>query len=153
MTVAVPRKGHTVSRMGHVVVRDTEENPPTVHRDYWNAPAFAPDIAPIDTFAYPDIEDAPVLTALLPDTAVAGDPTDIDMIVQGTGFTPKSVIVFGGLDEPTTFNSDTEVTTGVKPSLFVNPDVVQVGVRNGSAASNALDFTFTDAGTRSKAKK
>jgi hypothetical protein len=87
----------------------------------------------------------PTVTALTPDTAVAGEGPQVTMIVEGTGFHPKSVIMFGGNDEPTTFISSTKLSTGVKPSLFV-PDAVPVAVRNaGFPASNEMPFTFTDA--------
>ena len=88
----------------------------------------------------------PSITSLTPDTAVCGDVKDITMVVEGTGFHPKSVIVFGEHDEPTKFISATQVSTGVKPSLFVEPDAVPVTVRNaGFAPSNEMPFTFTDA--------
>ena len=87
---------------------------------------------------------APDLESLDPDEADAGDATDIVMHVHGTGFTEQSVIYFNGLQEPTTFVSETEVTTGVKPSLFVVPAVCPVTVRNGSYESDALEFEFLD---------
>jgi len=87
----------------------------------------------------PDLE-----RSLDPDEADAGDATDIVMHVHGTGFTEQSVIYFNGLQEPTTFVSETEVTTGVKPSLFVVPAVCPVTVRNGEHESDALEFEFLD---------
>jgi hypothetical protein len=87
---------------------------------------------------------APDLESLDPDEADAGDATDIVMHVHGTGFTEQSVIYFNGLQEPTTFVSETEVTTGVKPSLFVVPAVCPVTVRNGEHESDALEFEFLD---------
>jgi hypothetical protein len=79
---------------------------------------------------------------LSPSTAVTGDP-DLEMIVTGTGFTPNSVIVFNGYDEPTDFYSDTSVGTGVKPSIF-GPGPLPVAVRDQAGTSNSLDFTFTE---------
>jgi len=103
---------------------------------------------PVDPGApVPDV--APAISTLSPATAVAGDATDITMIVTGTGYMPNSIIQFGGLDEPTVMVSDTELSTIVKPSLFV-PDDVPVAVRNGNAISNELTFTFTAASQRSK---
>jgi hypothetical protein len=93
----------------------------------------------------PEPPAAPTVEALTPNTAVSGAAADIDMVVTGTGFTEASVITFNGLDEPTTFISDTEVSTGVKPSLFVVPAVCPVAVRDAGGTSNALDFTFTEA--------
>jgi hypothetical protein len=93
---------------------------------------------------------APTVTSLDPATAVSGDP-DIVMKVVGTNFTADTVIVFGTLDEPTTLISDTEVSTGVKPSLFA-PAAVPVKVRNGPLGSNSLDFTFTETGGAQRRK-
>jgi len=91
-----------------------------------------------------ELDEAPDLDRLEPDEADAGDAEDIVMHVHGTGFTPESVIYFNGLVEPTTFVSETEVTTGVKPSLFVVPAVCPVTVRNGEHESDALEFEFLD---------
>jgi len=84
----------------------------------------------------------PVLTSLSPDTAVSGDP-DFTLSCIGTGFDPSTVIRFGDFDEPTTFVSDTEVTTIVKPSLFA-PATVPVYTHEGSVYSSPIDFTFTE---------
>jgi hypothetical protein len=86
--------------------------------------------------------DPPVLSSLSPDTAVSGDP-DFVLSCTGTGFTPRTVIRFGSQDEPTTLVSETEVTTGVKPSLFA-PAVVPVMVHNGPIRTDPIDFTFTE---------
>ena len=67
------------------------------------------------------------------------------MHVHGTGFTDKSVIHFAGHDEPTSFVSDTEVTTGLKPSLWQEPVVVKCSVKNGTAESEEEEFEFLDA--------
>jgi hypothetical protein len=93
-----------------------------------------------------DIETGPIpapptLTSLSPDTAVSGDP-DFVLSCIGTGFDTSTVIRFGDFDEPTTFVSDTEVTTIVKPSLFA-PATVQVFTHEGPTYSDPLDFTFT----------
>lgn len=95
----------------------------------------------------PDV--AATVTGLSPDTAVAGDAADIEMSVMGEGFTSASVIIFNGLEEPTTFVSAAQLTTGVKPSLFVVPADCPVGVRTGSAMSNEIPFSFTDPAARS----
>jgi hypothetical protein len=85
----------------------------------------------------------PVLSSITPDTAVSGDP-DFVLSCAGTGFRSNSVIMFGNEDEPTTFVSDTEVTTGVKPLLFA-PAVVPVKIRTpGLPDTDPVDFTFTE---------
>jgi hypothetical protein len=101
----------------------------------------------------PEPPAAPTLVSLSPNAAVAGDAADITMRAIGTGFTADSIITFNGLNEPTTFVSETEVTTGVKPSLFVVPAVCPVEVHTGSVVSGPLDFTFTEPVTRSSSSK
>lgn len=88
----------------------------------------------------------PMLTSLSPDTAVSGDP-DVVMSCIGTGFVDASIIVFGTQDEPTTFVSDTEVTTIVRPSLFA-PATVPVTVRTDGVPTDPVDFTFTEPAQR-----
>jgi hypothetical protein len=95
----------------------------------------------------------PTLDSLSPDTAIAGDAADITMSAIGTGFTANSIIVFNGYAEPTTFVSDTELTTGVKPSIFVVPAVCPVEIHTGSLVTAPLDFTFTEPVARSSSKK
>lgn len=87
---------------------------------------------------------APTATSLNPATAVIGDP-DVTLSVTGTGFVDGAVIVFNGGDETTTFVSETEVTTTVRPSTAVVAAAVPVSVRNpDSQVSGELSFTFTD---------
>lgn len=81
------------------------------------------------------------LTSLSPNTAVSGS-ADLVMSCIGTGFTKETVIKFGDYDEPTTFVSATEVTTGVKPSLFA-PAAVPVLVHTATETSEPINFTFT----------
>jgi hypothetical protein len=85
---------------------------------------------------------APTLSSLTPSEAEAGSAAELVLQCQGSNFTGGSVIVFGDYDEPTTFVSDTELTTIVKPALFVNPDTVPVKVRTGALVSDPVDFTF-----------
>jgi hypothetical protein len=90
----------------------------------------------------------PTLTSLDPATAVLGDP-DLTLRCIGTNFTDTSLIHFSDHDEPTTFVSDTELTTGVKPSLGWGAVAVPVTVRQGSFETGPLDFTFTDGAQQS----
>lgn len=95
------------------------------------------------------------IDSLDPEEADVGDP-DLTLHVYGTGFTSDCVIVFNGGDEATTFVSDTELTTGVKPSLVGAPIVVPVHVRRGAEQSDALEFEFLaeeGAATASKTRK
>ena len=88
--------------------------------------------------------DAPIITSLDPDTVVLGAPS-FTVRVLGTGFVEDSVIVWNGSDEPTTFVSETEVTTGVNMDTASAAVSVSVAVRNGEALSNEWFFTFAEA--------
>jgi hypothetical protein len=86
----------------------------------------------------------PTVTSLVPSTVELGEPS-FDIHVMGTNFTPLSVIMFNGVEEPTTFVSPTELTTGVNMPLWQAPAVVPIAVQNGlGIESNSIDFSFTD---------
>lgn len=90
-------------------------------------------------------ETAALLTLALlePTEAVCGDADDVELHVHGSGFTAESVITFNGGDEPTTYVSETELTTIVKPSTATTPGAYPVTVRNGTGPeSEALNFEF-----------
>jgi hypothetical protein len=141
------KEGSVAEITGPAKIVVTSDVPGSVLIDGESVMKPIPDIPPPDPPAPPE---APQLDALSPDTAIAGDATDITMIVNGSGFDAGSVIVFAGQDEPTTLIDDTQVSTVVKPSLFVAADDVPVMVRNGpTAVSNELTFSFTDAASRS----
>jgi len=103
---------------------------------------------------------APTLTGLDPDTAVLGDP-DFTLHCHGSGFTEESVIMFAGQPEPIVFVSESEITTGVKPSLGWGPDTpLPVSVKNADGQqTDDMFFTFTapadnePAATKKAAKK
>jgi len=97
--------------------------------------------------AVPEPPPPPVVTSLTPAQATIGDP-DFTLFIAGEGFTESSVIHFAGHDEPTTLNADGTLSTGVKPSLWGAPVVVQCSVRNGAVSSNVLDFEFVAPVTR-----
>lgn len=101
---------------------------------------------PVGADGNPDLPgDGPVLTALVPDTAAITD-ADFEGHLTGTGFTAESVIVWNDADEPTTFNSDTDLSTLVVPSAVTSPTTVEVYVRNADGSeSNVLTFTWTGA--------
>ena len=96
--------------------------------------------------------ETPTIEALDPDEIEIG-AADTILHVHGTGFTPNSVIHFAGHDEPTSFVSDTEVTTGLKPSLWGEPVVVKCSVKNGPHESEEEEFEFLDADEPPAARK
>jgi len=86
----------------------------------------------------------PTVTSLVPNTAEIGDPA-FTLHVHGTGFKAGDVIVFAGVDEPTTVVSATELTTGVNMPLWVGPDSVPVLVKSSNGVLSApMNFVFTD---------
>jgi hypothetical protein len=89
---------------------------------------------------------APVLASLSPASVALGAP-NFTLHVHGTGFGDGAVIVFADRDEPTTWVSATELTTGVDMSVWQAPDpAVPVVVRGvDGAPSNTLPFAFTAA--------
>jgi hypothetical protein len=88
----------------------------------------------------------PTIVSLNPNTAVIGG-ADIEMHVTGTNFSESSIIYFNNGAEPTTFVSDTDVSTIVRPSTAGVAGAFPVTVGQGSyRASPLLDFTFTDVG-------
>jgi hypothetical protein len=93
---------------------------------------------------------APTLSSLAPTSAPAGG-ADFTLHCIGTGFTPRSVIVFGGVAEQTAQLSPTELTLAVSGHMFPSPDpAVPVLVRTGPPGggdSATLPFAFTPVGT------
>ena len=96
-----------------------------------------------DEWAWVPPPPPPVLTVLDP-ASVALGAASFTLHVRGTGLLDGAVIVFADQDEPTTWVSPTEVTTGVDMDVWLGPDAVPVTVRHpDGAVSNALAFTFT----------
>jgi hypothetical protein len=100
----------------------------------------------------PEPGSEPTLTSLDPNAAVLGDP-DLTLRCIGTNFTETSVIHFSDHDEPTTFVSDTEVTTGVKPSLGWGAVSLPVTIKQGSYETEPLNFTFAEGGAASVSQR
>jgi hypothetical protein len=86
----------------------------------------------------------PVIVSLDPPSAVLGSPS-FTLRVSGTGFTPGSVIMFNGSEEPTTFVSNLEVTTEVDMSTAGVAVAVPVAVLNPDGVlSDPMNFTFLE---------
>jgi hypothetical protein len=85
----------------------------------------------------------PVINTLSPNTIAIGDP-DATLHVFGTGFKSDSKIFFNGIEEPTTFVNAGELSTGINMSVWLDPQVATVTVRNGSVESDPATFTFTE---------
>ena len=89
-------------------------------------------------------ETKPEIEALDPDEIEMG-AADTVLHVHGSGFTEQSVIHFAGHDEPTSFVSESEITTGLKPSLWQEAVVVECTVKNGNQESEPVEFEFLEA--------
>lgn len=86
----------------------------------------------------------PSVTSLTPNSAEIGDPS-FTLHVHGTNFKNTDKIIFAGLEEPTTFVSATELTTGVDMSVWLGPDALPVAVLSADGVqSDPMTFTFTD---------
>jgi len=93
----------------------------------------------------------PMLASIAPDTAVVTDP-DFTLTATGADFIAESVIALDGADAPTTFISESSLTTPISPALFT-AGTVAVTVRTGPSVSAASTLTFTDVASRGAAGK
>lgn len=95
----------------------------------------------------------PVVSSLNPGSATLGDPS-FTLHVLGTGFNAESLIVWNGSEEPTTYVSATELTTGVDMSTAVVAVNIPVAVLNSDGVmSEASTFVIQEAGTTLLASK
>jgi hypothetical protein len=87
---------------------------------------------------------APITLALTPDHVAAGSP-GFNLGVSGTGFVSGSSILWNGVPQATTFESDSYVTASIAASLIAFPGSASVAVQNqavgGTEVSNSLVFT------------
>ena len=93
-------------------------------------------------------EGKPVLSSLNPNTAAISDP-DFTISCMGDNFDENCTIVWMGAEEPTTFVSETELTTGVVPSVVTSPTTIEVFIRKvvqgHPVESQIVVFTWTEA--------
>ena len=94
----------------------------------------------------PPAQPSPIINALNPNFAAAGDP-DVTLHVLGQNFTAESVIAFNNADETTEFVNTGELTTVVKTSgtdFEVTPGSYPVVVRSNGQESNTVNFAITE---------
>jgi IPT/TIG domain len=141
LNVLLPREGGVEAPEGGFIV---PEGPPGGPLQGSSMSGAIPDSVQPPPLPDPGLK--PVLDSIDPDTAVIGDP-DLTMNVNGSMFVDGSVIVFNGSDEETTFISDNQLSTIVKPSTATTPGLYGVNVRNpdGQYAPLEQTFTFTEA--------
>jgi hypothetical protein len=92
---------------------------------------------------------APALTAIEPESAPAGPPSNFTLHVYGANFTRDSRIVFAGVTEPSTqYGSPNALTLEISAGLFPGADpAIDVHVTTpppGGGTSAALTFAFVE---------
>lgn len=82
---------------------------------------------------------APVFSTLAPGTGVNGQ--SVTLTLTGTGFHPRSQVMFGTIAVPTTYVSPTSLTAIVNPLPAAG--TYQVTVANGGGVSGNKPFVVT----------
>jgi hypothetical protein len=86
----------------------------------------------------------PTISALGPNTAVAGDPA-LTLIVTGTNFVNGAVVRWNGADRTTTYVSSTRLQASIPATDLASAGTANVTVFNpapGGGTSNSLSFTI-----------
>ena len=85
---------------------------------------------------------APRISSLSPASATAN--TAFTLTITGTGFTPASLVYFGGTAlaaSSTGYLSTTQLTASISASMIANPGTIPVYVRTTVGNSNTVNFT------------
>ncbi len=88
----------------------------------------------------------PGLNTMSPNAALVGS-SGVTLTLTGTSFVASSVVRWGGVNLPTTFNSATQLTSTVSASLLSTAGSVSVVVFNpapGGGQSNGLNFVVNN---------
>ena len=86
----------------------------------------------------------PSITSLNPSSGLAGSPA-INLIVNGTNFTPASVVKWAGANRPTTYVSETQIKAAISAADLAFAQVVSVQVVTpppGGGSSNIVNFSI-----------
>jgi hypothetical protein len=90
-------------------------------------------------------EPAPTISSLTPNTAVAGDPSPLSVVVTGTNFTPYTVLIVGNVQTPyVQYASPTKMVLLMDPARST-PGIITVQAWDHSVGSAPVDFTYTAA--------
>ncbi len=81
------------------------------------------------------------ISAITPKEVPAGSGP-VTVTVMGTGFTTQTVLVLGGVSEPTTYVSSSEVQATVPAAQLQTGSVLNLSVRNGAVAADAPSTTI-----------
>jgi IPT/TIG domain len=99
-------------------------------------------IGPRDPYSKPKPA-APTISSLAPNTAVAGSPGPLTVIVTGTGFTQWTKLIVGGAEaQEIQYASPTKMVLSMHPEVSV-PGVITVYAWDHSEASAPSNFTYT----------
>lgn len=99
-------------------------------------------IGPGDPYSKP-MPAAPTITSLAPNTAVAGSPSPLAVVVTGTGFTQWSTLETGGVASPyVQYESPTKMTILMDPKRSI-AGIVVVKVVDHGVKSAGTNFTYT----------
>jgi hypothetical protein len=88
---------------------------------------------------------APVITSLSPSTAVAG-ASSLTLFVNGSNFTPTSVVRWNGSPRTTTYQASTQLSATISSADLAfagSPQVTVFTSAPGGGTSNAVTFTIT----------
>jgi len=90
---------------------------------------------------------APVITSLSPSAAVAGT-SSLSLIVNGSNFTPLSVVRWNGSPRTTTYSTSTQLSAAISSADLAvagSPQVTVFTPAPGGGTSNPVTFTITPA--------
>ena len=86
---------------------------------------------------------APTISSLAPNTAVAGSPSPLSVVVTGTGFTQFTALIVGNIQTPyVQYFSPTKLVLLMDPARST-PGIVTVVAWDHSVSSAASNFTYT----------
>lgn len=86
-------------------------------------------------------EEAPEIGALAP-AAIPADAGDFELAVEGTGFSPSSVVRWNGAARPTTYESPTRLVAEIPAADVASIGTAVVSVVKGGTASASLEFVI-----------
>jgi hypothetical protein len=125
-----------------VIVSDTNTDPRGAPP---GSPVALPDpdeLYPQTGLPQPDPTPTFSVLALQPPSTTVGSP-DFTIRVLGQEFDAGTVILWNGSEEPTTWVSSNEVTTGVNMATVSVPSTVEIAVRAGDGTvSNTMLFAI-----------
>lgn len=102
-------------------------------------------LEPDDPYVAPPATPAgdPTISSLAPNTAVAGSPSPLAVVVTGTNFTPWSTLETGGVSSPyVRYESPTKLTILMDPKRS-SAGIVVVKVVDHGVKSAGTNFTYT----------